>query len=66
MKKSTSPLRLEISRAARARQLNWQAIEQTRRLKKSKKRASKSGHARLEPDSASETPRPTSDADSAE
>ena len=66
MKKSTSPLRLEISRAARARQLNWQAIEQTRRLKKSKKRASKSGHARLEPDSVSETPRAAGKSDPAE
>jgi hypothetical protein len=66
MKKSTSPLRLEISRAARARQLNWQAIEQTRRLKKSNKRASKSAHARLDTDSASETPRRTGEPESAQ
>jgi hypothetical protein len=45
MNKTTSPLRQEISRAARARLLNWQAIEQARL---SRKRSSRNGNAKLD------------------
>ena len=63
MKKSTSPLRLEISRAARARQLNWQAIEQARL---SRTRITTNGNARLESSSVDAVARVKSETDSAE